>query len=36
MGGACSTRGGDEKCTQNLVKKPKGKRSLGRYELMGI
>jgi hypothetical protein len=30
MGGARSTHGRDEKCIQNLGRKPEGKRPLGR------
>jgi hypothetical protein len=32
MGGPCSTNGGNEKCVQNLVGKPKGNRTLGRHK----
>ena len=30
MGGACSAYGGEERCIQDLVEKPEGKRPLGR------
>jgi len=30
MGGACGTRGGDERCMKDLVGIPEGKRPLGR------
>jgi hypothetical protein len=30
MGRACSTNGGDEECTQILVRKPQEKKPLGR------
>jgi hypothetical protein len=30
MGGSCSTYGGEERCIQGLVRKPEGKRPLGR------
>ena len=30
MGGACSTYGGEDWCIQTLVRKPDGKRPLGR------
>ena len=33
MGGACSTYGGEEKCVQELVWKPEGKRPRGRPKL---
>jgi hypothetical protein len=33
MGGACSTYGGEERCVQDLMWKPKGKRPLGRPKL---
>jgi hypothetical protein len=31
MGGACSTHVRDEKCIQNYVRKPEGKRPLGSH-----
>ena len=30
IGGACSTYGGEQRCIQDLVGKPEGKRPLGR------
>jgi len=33
MGGACSTFGGEERCIQGLVGKPKGKRPHGKPSL---
>jgi hypothetical protein len=33
MGGACGTRGGDERCMKDLLGIPEGKRPLGRPSL---